>query len=342
MRNKFTVREYTPSDNQAALQLEKRCPQGEELKISFHRKLFHQRSEMYKDHIILVGFYDKKLVAIVAGAVKEIFVNKKKVKAGHFYDLRVDPDYRRLKLRIAQKMSSLIVSRISPKADLIYCMIAGRNLRALHLVKRYYNAQVTIPFKFIVNPVYKKRRVKSALRESKYEEVHKNFLNYNPNLDFYCSPGLNRLYGYKKSYCLDSYNGKAGCSIWSNKEILGERIESIPKNFRMLQFLLSIPSIFLNTPHVPRRGETLDSWYLFDFYASDKESAKELFLHINNKALQEGKNYIYLPLQETHEFFLTLKKCCWKFSPVIDYFILANGRVLPQENSNIYIDIRDL
>lgn len=83
MKNKFIIREYLPSDNQAALQLEERCPQGEKLKISFHRKSFHQRSEMYKDYLILAGYYDKKLVSLVAGAVKEILINKKKVKAGY-------------------------------------------------------------------------------------------------------------------------------------------------------------------------------------------------------------------------------------------------------------------
>lgn len=342
MKNKFIIREYLPSDNQAALQLEERCPQGEKLKISFHRKSFHQRSKMYKDYLILAGYYDKKLVSLVAGAVKEILINKKKVKAGYFYDLRVDPDYRRLKLRIAQKMSNLIVSKISSKADLIYCMIAGRNLRALHLVKRYYNAQVIIPFKYIVNPVYKKRRVKRSLKESKFEEVHKNFLKYNSSLDFYCSPNLERMYGYVKSYSLESSSGEAGCSIWSSKEVLGERIESIPKKYRTLQFLFKVFSPLIKTPYIPKKGEALDSWYLFDFYASDYKSAKELFLHINNIALQEGKNYIYLPLKETDDFYPALRKCCWKFSPVIDYFILGSGNVLPQTNSNIYIDIRDL
>lgn len=342
MKNKFTIREYLLSDNQAALQLEERCPQGEELKISFHRKSFHQRSEMYKDYLILAGYYDKKLVSLVAGAVKEILINRKKVKAGYFYDLRVDPDYRRLKLRIAQKMSNLIVSKISSKADLIYCMIAGRNLRALHLVKRYYNAQVIIPFKYIVNPVYKSRRVKSSLKESKFEKVHKNFLKYNPSLDFYCSPNKERLYGYVNSYILESSSGEAGCSIWSSKEILGERIESIPKKYRTLQLLFKVISPFMKTPYIPKKGEALDSWYLFDFYASDYKSAKELFLHINNIALQKRKNYVYLPLQETDDLYPALRKCCWKFSPVIDYFILGNGDVLPQSDSNIYIDIRDL
>ncbi len=342
MENKFTIREYVPSDNHAALRLEERCPQGEELKISFHRKFFHQRSEMYKDFLILAGFYNEKLVAIVAGAVKEILVDKKKVKAGYFYDLRVDPDYRRLKLRIAQRMCNLIVSRLSPKTDLIYCLIAGRNLRALHLVKRYYDAQVVIPFKYIINPVYKKRRVKSIFRDSTREEVHRNFLKYNPDLDFYCSTELDRLHGYERSYCLDSNKGEAGCSVWSSKEILGERIESIPKYFKTLRFFLGVPSLFTKTPHIPRIGETLDSWYLFDFYASDKESARELFLHINNEAQREGKKYTYLALQESDEFYLTLKKCCWKFSPVIDYFILANGKALPLKSSKIYTDIRDL
>lgn len=339
---KIIIREYLPSDNQAALLLEERCPQGEELKIGFHRKYFHQRSEMYDDHLILAGFYEKRLVALVAGAVKEILVNGKKIKAGHFYDLRVDPDYRRLKLGIARKMCHAIVSRISPKAALIYCLIAGRNLRALHLVKKTYHAQVIIPFKYIINPVYKKRKVKGSIRESGFEETHKNFLKYHPRLDFYCSPDRGRLYGYVNSYGLESCSGEAGCSVWSSKEILGERIESIPKKFRALRSLFTTLSPFIRTPYIPREGESLDSWYLFDFYASDYECAKDLFLHINNLALQQKKHYIYIPLKEKDGFFPVLRKCCWKFSPFIDYYILASGNPLPHSDSDIYIDVRDL
>jgi len=269
-------------------------------------------------------------------------MNKRKVKAGHFYDLRVEPDFRKLKLRIAQKMGQEIVSRISPKTNLIYCLIAGRNMRALHLVKRDFDPQVIIPFKYVVNPVYKKRRVKSILKKSDYEEVHKNFLKYYPDLDFYCLPDFNRLYGYVKSYGIDSDRGQAGCSIWSSKDILGERVENVPKKFRILGILLRTISLFMKTPQVPRKGVTLDSWYVFDFYASNEESAEELLFHVNNEALKERKSYVYLPLQETHEFYLTLKRGCWKFSPVIDYFILARGEILPKKESNIYIDIRDL
>ena len=342
MGNRLVVKKYLPTDNKAALQLEERCPQGEEMKISFNRKSFHQRSEMYENYLILLGFYEEKLVATVAGAVKEILINKRKVKAGYFYDLRVNPDYRKLKLRIAQDMCNHIFTRISPQTDIVYCMIAGRNLRALHLIKRYYNIQVTIPFKYIINPVYRNRKVKGYLKELKFEDIHGNFLKYHPDYDFYCRPDLKRLFGYVKSFRLESNSGEAGCSIWSSKEILSERIESIPKKFKALKYFLSAFSPFIKIPHIPQKGEPLKSWYLFDFYASNKACAKELFLHINNIAIQEGKNYLYLPLKETDDFFPVLRKCCWKFSPVIDYYILAGGKVLPHTDSDIYIDIRDL
>jgi ribosomal protein S18 acetylase RimI-like enzyme len=339
---KFLIRDYIPSDNQAVLRLEKRCPQGKELQISFHRQSFHKRSEMYSDYAILVGLYEGKLVSVVAGAVKEILINGKRIRAGYFYDLRVDPDYRSLRMKIAKKMCKQIAKRISLKADLVYCMIAARNLRALHLIRRYYEAKVIIPFKFLVNPVYKKRRAKGLIKVVDFGEAHERFLRCNLNRNFYCSPNVMGLLGYVRSYRLESFSGEAGCSIWSNKEILGERIESVPKKYETIRSVLKVASSLMNTPHIPEKGESLDSWHLFDFYASTPASARELFLQINNAALQHNKTYIYLPLQESEDYFSVLKKCCWKFSPVIDYFVLANGKELPQKNSKIYIDIRDL
>jgi ribosomal protein S18 acetylase RimI-like enzyme len=339
---RFIIRDYVPSDNQAALQLEKRCPQGKELQISFHRESFHKRSEMYGDYVILVGLYGEKLVSIVAGAVKEIQINGKKTKAGYFYDLRVDPDYRGLKMKIAKKMCEQITKRISSGTDLIYCMVAARNLRALHLIKKYYDAQVIIPFKFLVNPVYKKRRTKGLIKTVAFEEAHKRFLKHNPNRNFYCTPNLMNLLGYVESYRLESSSGEAGCSVWTSFDILGERIESVPTKFEAMRRVFKVISLFANVPHIPETGEFLDGWHLFDFYASTPASARELFCQINNLALQHKKEYLYLPLQEREGFFAVLEKCCWKFSPVVDYFILANGKELPQKNTKIYIDIRDL
>jgi ribosomal protein S18 acetylase RimI-like enzyme len=338
----FSIRDYIPSDDQAALRLEERCPQGKELLISFHRQSFPKRSEMYGDYTILVGLFEGKLVSIVAGAVKEILIEGKKIRAGYFYDLRVDPDYRSLRMKIAKKMCAQITKRISPKSDLVYCMIAARNLRALHLIKRYYEAKVIIPFKFLVHPVYKKRRTGGTIEVVDFGEAHERYLSNNPDRNFYCSPDLNNLSGYVRSYRLKSFSGEAGCSLWSSKEILGEKLESVPSKYKTIGRVLKVMSPLVKIPHIPEKGESLDSWHVFDLYASTPESARELFLQINNVALQHQKTYIYLPIQESEDFFPVLKKSCWKFAPVVDYFVLANGKELPRKNAKMYIDIRDL
>lgn len=339
---KLAIRDFVPSDERAVLQLEERCPQGTELQISFHRRSFRERSEMYGHYAILVGLIEEKLVAVVAGAVKEVLINGKKTKAGYFYDLRVDPDYRGQRLKIAKRMCENLVGRISSKEDLVYCMIAARNLRALHFVKRCFRAEFILPFKFLVNPVYKRRQTEDRVEAVSFAEAHAKYLSYHPRLDFYCTPDPGRLLGYVRSYRSLSLAGEAGCSVWSNREILGERIERIPKKYRMIRSLFKAVSPFLKVPHIPGKGESLDSWHLFDFYASSPASAVELFYHVNNAALRERKSYLYLPIQEYEESFPVLKKSCWRHSPVVDYFILANGKELPTENARIYIDIRDL
>lgn len=338
----FSIRDYIPSDDQAVLRLEERCPQGKEIQISFHRQNFLDRSEMYDEYTVLVGLYGREIVSVVAGAVKEVLINGKKTRAGYFYDLRVDPEFRSLKLKIAKTMCLRITERISARADFVYCMIAARNLRALHLVKRYYEARVIIPFKFLVNPVYKKKKTRGPVEVVDFMNAHERFLRHSPGLDFYCTPDPGRLPGYVGSFLSESPLGEAGCSVWSNKDILGERIECVPKRYERIRGVFEAVSPFLKTPHIPEKGETLDSWHLFDFYATTPASARELFCQINNSALRENKSYIYLPIQENEDFFPDLKKCCWRFSPVIDYFVLANGKEVPQKNAKIYIDIRDL
>jgi hypothetical protein len=81
-KGSFLIRDYVPSDDQAVLDLDRRGPQGKELQISFHRQSFLYRSEMYDEFAVLVGLYEGKLVSVVAGAVKEVLINGKKIRAG--------------------------------------------------------------------------------------------------------------------------------------------------------------------------------------------------------------------------------------------------------------------
>ena len=91
MKNHLDIRLYQHADNEAALALEAQCPQGKSLKLSFHRRSFHLRSELYENAQLWVAFMNDRLIATIAGAVKEVQLNGHTARAGYIYDIRVHP-----------------------------------------------------------------------------------------------------------------------------------------------------------------------------------------------------------------------------------------------------------
>ena len=86
---------YTLEDNEEALALEKTCPQGDALMLRFRRPTFHARSTVYEHSVILCAKEGERLVGIAAGALKQVMLHGRMVRALYGYDLRVHPDWRR-------------------------------------------------------------------------------------------------------------------------------------------------------------------------------------------------------------------------------------------------------
>ena len=55
---------YTLEDNEAALDLEEQCVQGESIVLTYRRPTFHARSQVYDKYRILCAKIDNRLVGI--------------------------------------------------------------------------------------------------------------------------------------------------------------------------------------------------------------------------------------------------------------------------------------
>jgi hypothetical protein len=226
---------------------------------------------------------------------------------------------------------------------LIYCLVAGQNRPALRTVQKIYQAEVILPLQYFALPVYRHRSDIGELYTLDFAQAHAEFARRFPQLELYCHPPRPRLHGYVGSYEWKSSGDRAGCSLWTNREILAERVERIPWQFAILRRLFSLLRPMVSLPYIPRAGEFIQSWLLFDFYADSPAAAKSLLASINNLALQQGIHYLYLLLQKSHSLSAAIRAGAprW-FAPTIPYFLLARGRLLPAPQTGIYIDVRDL
>ena len=334
--NTIDILPYTIDDNSAALALEDLCPQGKDIKLRFVRPSFHKRSEVYQKSRIVCAKFHGKLVGIAAGAEKILSFHGKTIRAVYGYDLRVHPDYR--KYGTAKKLTDAVLEYFGNEIDCDYTYVGGQNQRALAHVSRGMGSCVKIPLTYHILPVHKPVKIKTDFEFNTISEVHSLYHEKNPAIEFITSLDPKQMIGYVNSITL---NKKAGASVWSNEDILAEQVVSMPrrlKSFRLIQKAL-YPLIKL--PKIPALGEIIKSWFLFDLFAIDDISLRQLLGTLNNFAFDNGKEFIYMLLQNNDPMADAIKRSGVRALSV-PYVFIAKGRCHPDTKDSIYIDIRDL
>jgi len=173
---------YTIKDNDAALDLEERCVQGESIVLKYLRPTFHARSQVYDIYRILCAKIEDKLVGITAWTEKSVRLHGELITAVYTYDLRVHPDYRAK--GVAIRLVRAMFDNIGQDADCIYTLIAGENKRALGLAQQIFGMRFAIPFTYAIVPVYKNLNQADNYFHASAEEVHKQYFRTNNQTDF--------------------------------------------------------------------------------------------------------------------------------------------------------------
>ena len=326
---------YTKEDNEAALELERMCPQGDSIKLRFVRSEFHRRSDVYEKSLILCAKFRGELIGVAAGADKIVSLNGKEIKSIYGYDLRIHPQFR--KYGTAKTLTEAVIKSFGTEIDCNYTFVAAQNERALGFVKRSFGAQVIIPFVYFIIPVYRKT-VSVTMQNDSAEYVHNAFLQHNEKLQFVPPFKTEKLLGYVKSLSLGNI---AGCSIWTNENLLAEQVVNLPWQLSALSVLQKMINPVISTPKIPKKNEILKSWFLFDLFANNEKSLMNMIRSISNSAYEQGKDYLYVFLQKDSPMCLMLSQLPVKMF-TLPYYYLARGKHIPNASDMIYADIRDL
>ena len=328
---------FTAADDEAALNLEELCTQGGSLSLRYRRSSFKTRSSLYANSRIYCAKHGGKLVGIAAGALKPVKLHGHSVNALYGYDLRVHPDYRRR--GIGRKLGEAQIEDLGNNADCIYTLVHGQNNRAFSLVTQYFSPDVVIPLKYVVLPVYKKFRVEKRCHFSTAPQIHQQLISNDGKREFLPEFSPEKLLGHVDSFY---FQGKSeGCSIWTNENILAEQIMRIPRLFNMLRLICGPLRMFCDLPSIPKPGEILQSWFLYDLHAKDQSSLQKLLQAASNLALDSHKDFLYILLQETDPLLNWIRQSKLRVF-TFPYFFLAKGNICPLPQDRIYIDIRDL
>jgi len=335
--NSIKILPFVQKDDAAALALENLCVQGKSLRLKFQRPFFTARSELYDNYKIYCAKAGEKLIGTIAGAVKSVRLHGRIVEALYVYDLRIHPDYRRQ--GIARQLSTVLIEDLGKRVDCFYTLIHGQNNRAFSLACNYFAPKVAIPLTYAVLPVYKLYRNSENGQGSSFLEVNSHYTHLNKEKEFVSNPHREKMKGHVSSLLIDK--GKAGCSIWTNENILAEQVVKIPFSLEVLRVLFRPLRPFLSLPRIPRPDEILRSWFLFDLFAADSQNLRTLLRAVNNSAFSYGKDFLYLLLQDSDPLLTWIKRTKLK-AFTFPYYLLAKGKEVPGPEDPIAIDVRDL
>ena len=343
----LTIEPYQAErDNAEAMAMEALAPQGEAFRLSFRRSSFHRRAASFDDHALLVARKGGRLVGVYAVAFKDVLLCGEPMRAAFGFDMRVHPDHRRQ--GIASRLSDCMLERCAGRAELAYSWVVDDNraVQAMIAAQSDTSPKVVGRYAYQVYPTYRELPSEHLPTEADPDEVFEAHRRIAGPFDFATDPRQGGdLSPRVSSWMVRDGADQAGCSVWDNHDILGEVVERIPTGLRVAGAVMRVVP-FARLPHVPRPGEQLRSWYIYDAFASRPDLARDLYRHLAGVARAEGIDYLYIVHIDSQRPWVEAVRADLPraFAPVIPYVLFAGwDREEPFPTlERVYVDIRDL
>ena len=316
------VRELEHSDDCEALELERRCPQGEAFRIVFARDSFQRRTAGFGEARLVGAWHADRLIAIGGGAIKTVRWDGRETKALLLYDFRVDPACRRE--GVARHLADTLIDWARPRAEIGYAFAVGDNRAIQAMARQWIGADTAPAFDLVTYPTHR-RATTVGLREIVADEVRNRHLkSFGPRSLECQSDGALASPQCIGSWCLAGTE-PGGCSAWTNRGVFEEVLTGLPFALHVASWALGGDTARrFGLPHVPRLGERLSSWMLFDLYARDESVARRLVAAVAQLAREQAIDYCHVILQPGSPVVQALRRDVPKpFAPVLPFTIMA-------------------
>jgi ribosomal protein S18 acetylase RimI-like enzyme len=329
------IRPYTEADDADAIALEASCVQGQSLALRFRRSSFAARSAVYDEAAIFCGWLGNRLVGTVAAAHKPVALHSRPLQTTYFYDLRIHPSFRGR--GFAHDLIRTAITHMADDAECVYVLVAGQNTPMLGLLRKNYRFpnEVSIPLTYACVPVYRHRGVQSVAHVDPAQVRSRHLAAVRPT--FLPAYRPERMNGYVKSVAVQG----AGCSIWTNADLLAEEVVRLPLSLRALSVLHTLLRPIALLPEVPHPGEVIRSWFLYDVYAESRDALGHLLDAVTNIALDHQRTVLYLLLPDDDPL-LAWVQYARRLVFTFPYRFIARGHRVPNPSDRIYLDVRDL
>ena len=338
--SKIEIRDYDPSHSDDCLAVERRCAQGEPIRIHLERPTFHARAAAYEKWRIAVAWEGNTVVGTAASAKQRVHLHGKPVSAAFYFDGRVVPEHRNL--WVARALVKHLQDQHAD-ADLHYTHTFSSNFGAAAVMRSLgFSSAATL--ELLARPVPRAswgvdRR--SSPRETSLDEVCGRYLERHGPRDLVVDPcGISSHAGLVA--CLADTD--ASCGIWSNASRFEEVVERMPSRLTAARWLLDRwPLSRLPTPRLPRLGSALRSWFVFALCARDGRAATGLLRHVEARARTAGVDCLYIVGDRSLPWFSDLQRArnrWWSATLPVDLRVRSKLTLPPKMTYTL--DVRDL
>ncbi len=310
----ITIREAVPKDNDALVDLLRRCPQGTNLVVRLDRAPdFFARSKPYQQFKTFVADDDGYIVGAGECSLRPILKDGLEERAAYGYSYAVDSEYRghRLALKLEEACTGFALKE---GADRVFGWILEDNTPSLKAFGRVgYDTEkmlkvyVFLPFR--PQPIPDGVR---SMEDSDLEQVtdllNRTYAGYDYYFPFTSHrllefiqrlPGFERehFYVYEKDGMILSCMG-----CWDYSRVINGTIIQLSSQLNLVARLMGFLRLFGRVPRVPEMGK---NWAYcvpeLPGYRNSPDDLIPLWRQLNNFALKQRVNVIMFPLDPQSE-----------------------------------------
>lgn len=301
------IREATPEDNAALIDLQSRCPQGTTIIVStVNTPDFFARAKVYEDYKVFVCCEGNRIIASSACGLHKAMIKDRVEKVGYEFQAFVDPDFRGR--RIAGQLQQVREDYIRNQgAVLSYGFIIEGNIPSIkYIERRGFTCYDTVVMPAIA--VYKEMKVRQEgtvrmMSVNDLPAVSRLLNNTWQEYELYepvTAESLNEIieripeYGLEDIFILEENGEITAClGMWDWSRVAEVIVNALSSKMKVMGFFINFTGLIMKVPSIPRPGSLLKQTVLTQIGFKDISSLSTLLRHANNRAYREGIQQIF-------------------------------------------------
>lgn len=349
------IRTFEQRDNAVMLEIEKKCPQGDDkwaLGVEKHGDIL-ARYDMYDNWNVMVAEEDGEVAGWAGWTTKEEPLQK--IKFVYLTEVMVRPESRRAGVA-TELIKAAERDAKGGGSDHIYCFIYEPN----HASKSLFHGlgySETAGLHQCAISAYKQARLTGALSienpdKNDYPEVtnlindycreHKHFIPFRAER---FEEHLHRIPAYGPGDFWIARNGReivACAGLWESSVLADLYYAKEPIGMKIMGGIFRLLSPLVKLPDLPSEGERFKFRMVIDYAFRPKSSdaMRELLAFLNNRLVEAAIDFMVIVIDPRDRMFETIKS----LHPQIEIWS-AYEKMLDGETSEprpLYVDARDL